>query len=458
MKKIYIFTFILLNLLTSCSSDNEEGNKLQAVINLSATTVSVGDEIKVINLSTSSAEIASYEFNFGNNETSTEKEPTFYYSRPGQYDVRLTIKDVNGATSSTTLRVTVAENISFLVENQNPGGSDAFAIETGIYDNKIFYTEAIRYVTTLTPSYYRHIEYDETSKTFTTKLIAEKTYNSGRAHTTFLSNGNKIVTFVESLSGSISLKEAELNSTWASVRLDNYSNTIYGSLKNNDQFLFYGSYDKNPAIEVRNSAGQFVSRKTYETQIKNAFIGDLIKTGTTYVAFGGKYEASTTNDFMNYKPLILFFNENLELTSQKTFETGYLGIRLKTWNDLNGSFKIRKLSNGNLAAYSHDEVRITTAQGEELQLISLNEINTSIQGLIEVENGFIISRSIKLEKYDNSGKLLKSISYGGFSNSGFVKKGDLIYFAASCGYPFENYSVSKTVIGAVDSNLVFKKI
>lgn len=455
MKKIYFIAFILLNLLNSCSSDTSEETKLTALFTLSATKVTVGDEIKVTNLS--SGEIASYSFDFGNNVTSSEKEPAFYYSNTGKYDVKLTIKDAKGAVATIILKVTVEEDTSFLIENQNPGGSDTFPLEIGIHDNKIFYTEAIRSVLTSNSSFYRHLEYDDATKTFTTKVIAQKLINSGHAQTTFLNNGNKIVTFVESLNY-IGLTEVELGSDWNPVHSDSYGKTVYGSLQNNDQYYFYGSYNQNPAIEIRNNAGQFVSRKTYETQLKNAFIGDLIKVGNTYVAFGGKYETSATEDFAKYKPIILFFNENLELTSQKTFETGYLSNSLKDWNELNGSFKIRKLSNGNLALYSHDELRITTAQGEEINLLSFNDNTHDIQSFIEVDNGFIVSRALKLEKYDNTGKLIKSVAYSGAYNSGFVKKGDLIYFAAAAGSAYGDYSVYKTVIGAIDSNLVFKKI
>lgn len=457
MKKIYFFTFILLNLLNSCSSDSSDDNQLVASFTLSATKVSIGDDIKITNTSTSKAGIASYSFNFGNNIISTEKEPKLYYPRHGEYNVTLTIKDVNGNVASTSVKVMVEEENSFLVENQNPGGSDTYPIEIGIHDNKIFYTEAIRSVLTSSPHYYRHLEYDEATKTFTLKVIAEKVVNSGNAKTTFLNNGNKIVTMVESLNY-IASREVELNTDWSLIKQDSYNKVTYGSLQNNDQHYFYGSYNSNPSIEIRNSNGQFVSRKTYENVIKNAFIGSLIKTGNTYVAFGGKYESSPTDAFTNYKPILLFLNENLEVTSQKTFETGYLKDLGQSWSNLAGSFIARKLSNGNLALYSHNELRITTAQGEDINILTFSDSRSSIQGLIEVENGFIASSSYKLEKYDNSGKLIKSITYSGSGNAGFVKKGDLIYFAAAYGSSYQNYSVNKAVLGAIDSNLNFKKI
>lgn len=457
MKKIYFFAFILSSLLNSCSSDTTEENNLAATFTLSATTVNVGDDIKVTNTSTSSKEIISFNFNFGNETSSTEKEPTFYYSRPGEYNVKLVIKDVNGTVATSTIKVTVTRENSLLLTNQLVGGSDVYPIEIGLHDNKIFYTESYRSVTTSTPSYYRHVEYDEATKAFSTKIIAEKNGNSGHSQTTYLDNGNKIVNIIQSMSYYVGSIEAEFSADWGPVQSNSSSSTIYGSIKNNDQYYFYGSYGNNPAIEIRNKDGKLVSRKTYESVLKNAFIGNLIKTGTTYIAFGGKYEKSTSSPFTNYKPLVLFLNENFEITSQKTFETSTLKDIVLDWNSFNGSFKTIKLTNGNLAFYSHNELRITTAQGDELKLIKL-ENNHHINGLIEVDNGFIASVFQKLQKYDNNGNLVKSVDYPGFNNSGFVKKGDLYYFAAGCGTSYQNISIFEIKLGAVDSNLVFKKI
>lgn len=455
MKKIYFFAFILLNVLNSCSSDTSEETKLVAAFNLSSTIVNIGDEIKVTNLSTSEKEIVSYSFNFGNDETSTEKEPTFYYSQAGNYYVKLIITDIDGKVASHTVRLIVTEENSFLLENQTTVDADVTSLEIGIHDNKIFYTEVYRPILTSGSQFYRNVQYDDVTKTFTTKIIADRITNSGHTQTTFLNNGNRIVTMVESLNY-LGGREAELSSDWSPIRLVS-GQTTYGSIPNNDQFYFYGASNYNPSIEIRNSAGQLVSKKTYENVLKNAFIGDLIKTGNTYVGFGGKYEKSTTNEFQNYKPILLFFNENLELTSYKVFENSSLHNSVNRWNNLNGSFNLVKLSNGNLAVYSHDELRITTALGEEVKLIKFKD-STNLQSLIEVEGGVIVSSTRKLEKYDNTGNLTKSTSYIGSFNTGFVKKGDLIYFATTYSTSYQNYSLYKIKLGAIDSNLVFKKI
>ncbi|PAM92245.1 hypothetical protein B4N84_25920 [Flavobacterium sp. IR1] len=456
MKKIYFFTFILLNLLSSCSSDSsEEENKLVATFTLSATTVNVGDDIKVTNTSTPGNEIISYSFNFGNETVSTEKEPTFYYSRPGDYNVKLVIKNANGTVATSTIKVTVTEENPFLVKNEVVGGSDVYPIEIGIHDNKIFYTEAYRSVIASSTRYYRHVEYDEATKTFDTKIITEKYGNSGHAETIYLDNGHKIVNVIQSNSSYIGSIESEFTADWNITQSNSTSGTIYGSVKNHDQYYFYGSYDKSPAIEIRNNEGKFVSRKTYENTIQNGFIGNIIKTGNTYVAFGGKYETSSTSAFTNYKAFLLFLNENLEITSQKTFDTSTLKDPTLNWNALNSSLKVIKLTNGNLALYSHSELRLTTAGGDEL--IKLPN-SANVERIIEIENGFIAARFQKLEKYDNNGNILKSISYPGFINSGFVKKGDLYYFAAACSTSYQGYSVYEIKLGAVDANLTFKKI
>lgn len=464
MKKIYFFTFILLNILSSCSSDSpgEEKNNLVAAFTLSATKVNIGDDIKVTNNSTSDKEIVSYSFNFGDETVSTEKEPTFYYSRAGNYTVRLVIKDANGTVATSFISVTVSEENTFLLKNPLPEGSSVFPIEIGIHDNKIFYTEAYSSVKPSTNSYYRHVEYDAATKTFDTKIISEKVVNSGHAQTTYLNNGNILVNIIQSMSYYIGSSESEFSADWNSIQSNSTSGTIHGSLKNNDQYYFYGSYSKNPAIEIRNNEGKFVSRKTYESTIQNAFIGNLIKTGNTYVAFGGKYETSTTSEFTNYRPLVLFLNENLEITSQKTFDKSTIKDMQaeQDWNSFNGSFKVIKLTNGNLALYSHNELRVTTAEGEELKLIKMptSSAGTGVQSIIETENGFIASGFQKLEKYDNSGNVVKSISYAGSFNGGFAKKGDLYYFVIAIDTSYENFSIREVRLGAVDANLTFKKI
>jgi hypothetical protein len=456
MKKLLFILFIFITACSNNDNPNIEQNKIKASFKLESNTFIVGQDIKITNTSTSDSEIIYYSFNFGNETISSKKDPTTYYSRPGEYFIHLTIKDKNGNTSTISTKVTITMDNSFLTEETNPINTGTFPLEIGIYNNKIFFTERFTTHFSSINDFYRHVEYNEDTKTFTNSVIAQRGVNSGRLKTTFLSNGNKIVTSVESLNY-IGLKEIQVNSDWVLQKEVNTNlKTVYGTLQENDQYYFFGSLDNHPAIEIRDIAGKIISTKEYQNEIKNGFIGDLIKNGNTYIAFGGKFEKSSST-FINYKPLVLFFNENLELTGQKTFESTLLNTTVVDWNDLNGSFTIRKLNNGNFALYSHNELRVISPLGEEVKLIKIQKDNSDLNGLIAVEDGFIISKSNFLEKYDNNGNLIKSIEIKGIYTPGFVKKGELIYFASGYQTSYNNLSTLRTYVGVIDSNLNFKK-
>ena len=68
--------------------------------------VNEGASLKVTNNSTSSND-ASYLWDFGNGKTSSEKEPTAAYGMHGDYNVKLTVTDNMGRSSTTTKTVTV---------------------------------------------------------------------------------------------------------------------------------------------------------------------------------------------------------------------------------------------------------------------------------------------------------------------------------------------------------------
>jgi PKD repeat protein len=51
--------------------------------------------------SAGTAEIMSWTWDFGDNATSTEREPTHVYAAPGQYTVKLTVRSSAGVGSKT---------------------------------------------------------------------------------------------------------------------------------------------------------------------------------------------------------------------------------------------------------------------------------------------------------------------------------------------------------------------
>ena len=62
--------------------------------------------------SDSDGTIASYAWDFGDTNTSTEQSPSHTYATAGTYDVTLTVTDNNGATDVLLTQITVADNVA----------------------------------------------------------------------------------------------------------------------------------------------------------------------------------------------------------------------------------------------------------------------------------------------------------------------------------------------------------
>lgn len=458
MKKNYLLLLIVLSFLVACTDDSGNEQKTVASFILKSTQFNVGDDIKITNTSKSDSEIVSYLYDFGNETSSTEKEPTIYYSKPGEYIIKLTIKDSNGNTQTSSAKVIVNLDDSYFIDTGGSIDTESIPLEIGIKDGKIFITDIHKNINS--KYYFRHVTYSVESYLISYYQFLEKEYNSGRASTTFLDNGNKIINVTQTADSYI-WGYNEIN-----VAKNGYNFTeqmhgqkvFYGSLPDKDQYFFYGASGNYPSIEIRNSSGEFNGINQYSV-IENGFIGDLIKNGNTYIAFGGKFDRSSdnTSDFINYQPMMLLFDENLILTGQKTFQFSTLSEKPKKWNDLNGNFTIRKLSNSNFALYSHDNLIIASSTGEMLKTIKVFNSNINTNSLITVEDGFIISTYKQLEKYDNNGNILKTIASKGIQTPGFVKKGDLIYFASAYNSSYNNLPTIRTFFGSIDSNLNYKR-
>lgn len=67
----------------------------------------VGQEVKFTDKSTGGGKIISWSWEFGDNTTSTQQNPTHRYANPGTYTVELTVKDDQGASSTASKQITV---------------------------------------------------------------------------------------------------------------------------------------------------------------------------------------------------------------------------------------------------------------------------------------------------------------------------------------------------------------
>ena len=111
MKSILIAA-ISLSIFAGCSKSSPSADVTVAPtadfkIGNSNGEVNEGAALLVTNNSTSSSAIQSYHWDFGNGKTSDVQAPSFSYPMHGTYDVKLTITDNKGGTSTITKSVTV---------------------------------------------------------------------------------------------------------------------------------------------------------------------------------------------------------------------------------------------------------------------------------------------------------------------------------------------------------------
>ncbi len=111
LKFTVLFTLVALVAVTSCKKDEEEIPPASTVANFEYASDNEFFAPTTITFTNKSIEAASYAWDFGNGETSTEKDPSVMYDEPGSYTVTLT------ATGNTTN--TKTENI--LIKDPNAG-------------------------------------------------------------------------------------------------------------------------------------------------------------------------------------------------------------------------------------------------------------------------------------------------------------------------------------------------
>ncbi|WP_396595973.1 PKD domain-containing protein [Dokdonia sp. R86516] len=465
MKKITLLASIFL-LFLSCSNDESEQTEEQliACFDVSNDTLEVGEEFQITNCSVGAS---SFEFDFGNGTTSTDNAPSVSYQESGVYTVKLKVTSSSGAIKITTQIVRVndiEENYLYVPVLE---GDNLFPINFGFSDNSFYYIENFWNIFAASSGKFNYVKIDFSDNTFNKSYIANKSYNSGHAFVSTLSNDEKLFYSTRSLQSILGLKEVKLNSSLQPQSTQNNTyRVLYGVLEDNDNYLYYGAYRisssndtdfslyKSPSIDIRDDMGIILERKTYN-EIEQGFIGDLEKTDDGFMAFGGITDPIDFNTFENYRPLIIFLDNDYEYVSHVTYEN--TSIAATNNNNLNASFNIAKIATNNYALYSHNEFRLIDAQGNELIKSDL-PTQSSVQSLLALENeGFIISSKDYLRKYDLNANLIKSIKFNGKATPNLVLNDNKIFFASgySSSYIIDenNYSVLKTFIGAMDKDL-----
>ena len=460
MKKI-IFIIPIVLIFLSCSSDENEQTEEQvtACFEINKDILEVGEGIQITNCSIGAS---SYEFNFGNGTTSNENSPLISYENSGEYTITLRVTSENGITKTASKNITINPIENNFLYAPVLEGDFIFPINFSYVDNSFYYIENFQNIFSNGSGKYNYVEIDLVNKSFTKKHISDRDYNSGNAFINTLDNNNKLFYAVRSLSDRIQSRGIIFDSNWQfQSGIGSSTKVLYGSLNDNGNYLYYGSFRelsindlyKSPSIEIRNGLGVMNERKTYN-QIEQGFIGDLIKTDTGFMAFGGITNPIDFSTFDNYRPLIIFLNNSYEYVSHVAYEN--TTISTISNNSLNGSFHIEKLSN-NYIAYSHNEFRIISSKGDEILKTSLAE-QSDIQALVSLgSDGFIISTKNYLRKYDVNGNLIKSLMFNGRLTPNLYLKDNQIYFASGYDSNYTNsvgvFSVTKSFIGSVDKDL-----
>ena len=114
---LLVFAFVTVVMVLSCSSDNDEDVTVKEPISKFASAV----EDLTVTFTNHSENAQSYEWDFGDSNTSTEVNPTHTYSADGTYTVKLTAEG-SGKKHTFTAEVEVkssnlAANFSFKVED-----------------------------------------------------------------------------------------------------------------------------------------------------------------------------------------------------------------------------------------------------------------------------------------------------------------------------------------------------
>ena len=120
MKKFSIFSFVLLTLgiglvISSCKKTTDPVNpKIEG--DALFTYVANGLEVTFTNTSTVSG---TYAWDFGDGETSTDKNPVHTYAHKGEYTVALTVKDSNGDNHDISTKITVDKSSPVVLDDNS---------------------------------------------------------------------------------------------------------------------------------------------------------------------------------------------------------------------------------------------------------------------------------------------------------------------------------------------------
>ncbi len=136
------------------------------------------------------------------------------------------------------------------------------------------------------------------------------------------------------------------------------------------------------------------------------------------------------------------------MTNHVVFEDSELTAMVNTSDQLNGSFHLEQMDNGNLVMYALGEMRVTNSSGTTLSR-KYFETTGNNQALVGLGNSFVISTRDFLKKYNAEGSLLKEYHYGGQYLPEIKLLNDELFFVAG----YDNNDLVHLFYGKTDLNL-----
>lgn len=458
MKHFYPI-FIGLILLASCSKDDPGGDNpdqiaLKACFETSKDTLSLGESLDI----TSCSEGANaFSYNFGNGKTSSKENPSMSYEEGGDFNISLTVTNEAMETKTFSKEVHVLSTdveSNYLFPNIAEGFT-AMPLEAGINPTNggIYLLQLLEDNIGTGGSKFYYNELDVTYEV-TSTYLADKPFNSNSAFVNFYANGNKNFIFSRTLDGLYGTQEFTYNAAWGFVNgINSATKHSYGYLVEGTNYLYFGTEKDGEiyktSVETRNSSGDAFQVSLNAFGSADSMIGDMIKTSSGYAAFGAIFTKNATAPHISgYTPLLIFFDNGLNVTDHFIFENSVLDTKINSSNDLNGSFHLAQLSNGNFAMFGVGELIVTDSSGSEINRVFYEQTKNN-QAMISLGDSFIISTEDYLRKFDVSGSETEKLKYNGNYLPEILEIGNTLFFAA--GYDLEGEV--KIFYGASDKDL-----
>ena len=461
--KHYYFSLFLVIFCFSCSktepisgpgpSDPDDtGADLKACFSLSKTTLQVGEALAVTNCSKGAM---AYSYEFGNGSQSTDASPLISYQSAGEFTITLTVTDGEDGSHTTSRQVLVNDSESYYLYPEVAEGYSYLPLETGYnpQSGKVYVIELREDLVGPGGTKFHFKELDA-SYAATVHYIADKPFESGSAFVNFLAGGNRNFHFSRTLTGLYGSQELTYNASWGFLSNVNPANRhSYGFLPAGSGYVYFGTAEDGDrykaALELRNSIGDPYQEDLYELGPDSSVILDMIQTETGYAAFAARFiRNATAPHITGYTPVLAYFDPEFTLTSVKVLASSGPGPQISSPNELNGSYHLERLSNGNLILYGNAELFVTDPAGT-LITRKYYEDTGRIQGLVALGDSFVISTRNYLRKFDANGTLLKEIQYNGQHLPEILLRDGKLFFVSG----YETEDGIKIFYGRADTNL-----